>query len=220
MGLITASLASNVPNTISQYLTLQHPPLLLTCHAILSIVPDAALVIHSTNVHYRKRYVEGPPSTGTLATEQKLHLMRHQTKGILTVPNVEFGCGHNNGNFTDHRISGMLGVGYRTISLVRHLGSRFSYCIDTIFDTNYSHKKFLGNIGPKMERDSTPLEVINGRCYVELQGISIGEKWLDIHPSVFRGTSKERSGVVIDSGFPATWLVKEAYKTHREVQNL
>ncbi|GKV18139.1 hypothetical protein SLEP1_g28561 [Rubroshorea leprosula] len=160
-----------------------------------------------------------PPSTGILAMEQVT--FETSDEGIITVPNVVFGCGHNNGNFKDGRTSGVLGLGYKPVSLVSHLGSRFSYCISNLFDTTYSHNKLVLGSGAKLEGYSTPLEVINGHYYIDLQGISIGEKRLDIDPSIFKTKSKNRSGVIIDSGSPATWLVKEAYETlQSEVQNL
>ncbi|GLT49603.1 hypothetical protein SLA2020_231510 [Shorea laevis] len=168
---------------------------------------------------YSQTYVKGPPSTGILAMEQVT--FETSDEGIVTVPNVAFGCGHNNGNFKDDRTSGVLGLGYKPVSLVSHLGSRFSYCISNVFDTTYSHNKLVLGSGAKFEGYSTPLEVINGHYYIDLQGISIGEKRLDIDPSIFKTKSKSRSGVIIDSGSPATWLVKEAYETlQSEVQNL
>ncbi|XP_056172594.1 aspartic proteinase CDR1-like [Syzygium oleosum] len=61
-------------------------------------------------------------------------------------------------------------------------GSKFSYCIGNINDPQYQYNELsLGN-GAIMEGDSTTLETYRGLYYLDLQGISVGEKKLQIDP--------------------------------------
>ncbi|XP_031274328.1 aspartyl protease AED1-like [Pistacia vera] len=63
-----------------------------------------------------------------------------------------------------------------------------------------------------LEGAATPLTNYNGIYYVDLVGISLGDKRLDIDPNLFkRSTSYRKDEVAIDTGSPYTWLVSEAF---------
>ncbi|XP_030465862.1 aspartic proteinase CDR1-like [Syzygium oleosum] len=167
---------------------------------------------------YNQTYYDGPSSRGVLSKDQ----LTFETwdDGAITVPDVVFGCGHENGKFKDGRITGILGLGARMISLASRLGSRFSYCIGNLMDPSYAYNHLILGEGAIFEGYSTPLEVVNGLYYVTLEGISIGQKRLDIDRNAFRRT-RRYDGVVIDSGSPMTWLVEGAAQAvHSEVRSL
>ncbi|GAV74993.1 Asp domain-containing protein [Cephalotus follicularis] len=168
---------------------------------------------------YNQTYLNGAPSVGIIATEH----MAFETsdEGSVVVPNVLFGCGHENGNFIDHQLTGVLGLGFGKTSLVTKLGTKFSYCIANIYDPSYSHSKLIIGNHARIEGDSTPLEVIYGNYYLTLESISVGGKMLDIDPNVFKMKIRGKSGVVIDSGSSGSWLVKDVFEALRhEVESL
>lgn len=57
------------------------------------------------------------------------------------------------------------------------------------------------------EGDSTPMYVIDGSYYVTLEGISLGEKMLDIDPNLFKkNDTRSDDGVFVNSDTTLTWL--------------
>ncbi|EOY31548.1 Eukaryotic aspartyl protease family protein, putative [Theobroma cacao] len=168
---------------------------------------------------YNQIYVHGDPSVGILAREQLI--FKTSDEGSAAIPDVIFGCSQENGNFKDRQISGVIGLGFKKLSLAAQLGSNFSYCIGSVFDPNYSHNKLILGNGAVLQGDSTPLEVIDGQYYVTLEGISVGEKRLTIDSSIFKRKMWKKSGVIIDSGSATTWLVQQGFEALRnEVQSL
>ncbi|XP_022731223.1 aspartic proteinase CDR1 [Durio zibethinus] len=168
---------------------------------------------------YNQTYIQGTPSVGILSKEQ--FIFKTSDEGSAPIPDVIFGCSHENGNFKDHQISGVIGLGFKKLSLIAQLGSKFSYCIGNVFDPNYIHNKLILGDGAMFEGDSTPLEVIDGRYYITLEGISVGEKRLIIDSNIFKRKTWKKSGVIIDSGSSTTWLVQEGFEALRnEVQSL
>lgn len=158
---------------------------------------------------YNQTYIRGPSASGVLATEQLI--FKTSDEGKIRVQDVVFGCGHDNGKFEDRHLSGVFGLGFSRLSLVSQLGSTFSYCVGNLNDPYYFHNKLVLGHGARIEGDSTPLEVINGRYYITLEAISIGGKMLDIDPDIFTRKTWDNGGVIIDSGSSATWLVKAGY---------
>ncbi|XVE98649.1 hypothetical protein REPUB_Repub03eG0125100 [Reevesia pubescens] len=168
---------------------------------------------------YNQTYIQGNPSVGILAKEQLI--FKTSDEGSAAIPDVIFGCSHEDWNFKDHQISGVIGLGFKKLSLVAQLGFKFSYCIGSVHDANYSHNKLILGNGAMFEGDSTPLEVIGGQYYLTLEGISVGEKRLIIDSNIFRRKMWKRSGVIIDSGSATSWLVQEGFEALRnEVQSL
>ncbi|KAK1582384.1 hypothetical protein Q3G72_014473 [Acer saccharum] len=85
-------------------------------------------------------------------------------------------------------------------------------------ECNYSVTLVLG--GAVIEGYSTPLEIANGLYYLILEGISIGEKRVEIDSEIFKRTSSN-DGVFIDSGSTYTWLTPTAYQAvRREIEGL
>ncbi|KAK3012685.1 hypothetical protein RJ639_008897 [Escallonia herrerae] len=57
--------------------------------------------------------------------------------------------------------------------------------------------------GARLHGDSMPLDVYNDFYYLSFEGISVGNKRLDIDPKTFERTQTGYGGVIIDSG--AMW---------------
>ncbi|KAI9192816.1 hypothetical protein LWI28_028057 [Acer negundo] len=165
---------------------------------------------------YNLTYIDGVSSSGILARET----LTFQTsdEGRISIPSTIFGCSHSNGKFHDSQLTGVFGLGFGKLSLVSQLASTFSYCIGNLQDPNYIHNKLVLGDGARIEGDSTPLEVINGRYYITLEGISVGERKVDIDPNIFKRKTHigKDGGVVIDTGSPATWLVTAGFEALRD----
>ncbi|PKI78536.1 hypothetical protein CRG98_001094, partial [Punica granatum] len=159
---------------------------------------------------YNQTYYDGPSSKGELAREQLM--FRTSDDGTVAVSNVVFGCGHENGKYWDEKFTGVLGLGSQLISVPSRLGSGFSYCIGNLFDQQYAYNKLILGEGAIIEGDSTPVKIIDGLYHITLEGISFGEKMLDIDLGVFSHRTQRIGNSIIDSGTTVTWLVLGAYK--------
>ncbi|KAL9445517.1 hypothetical protein AB3S75_018505 [Citrus x aurantiifolia] len=172
---------------------------------------------------YNIRYTNGPDSQGTIGSEQ--FNFETSDEGKTFLDDVGFGCSHNNAHFSDEQFTGVFGLGPATSSthsLVEKVGSKFSYCIGNLNYFEYAYNMLILGEGAILEGDSTPMSVIDGSYYVTLEGISLGEKMLDIDPNLFKKNDTwSDAGVFIDSGTTLTWLVPSAYQTLRkEVEDL
>ncbi|KAK4755541.1 hypothetical protein SAY87_009298 [Trapa incisa] len=168
---------------------------------------------------YYQAYLDGPYSKGELAREQLV--FETSDDGRVTVSDVVFGCGHENGKFQDEKFTGVLGLGSRLISVQARLGSAFSYCIGSLFNPNYRYNKLILGEGAIMEGDSTPMRVdIDGLYHITLESISFRGKFLEIDNRFF-GRSRRSGNSVVDSGTTITWLEQGAYRAlFKEVKNL
>ncbi|KAJ7955697.1 Eukaryotic aspartyl protease family protein [Quillaja saponaria] len=120
--------------------------------------------------------------------------------------------------FVDKRHAGVFGLAYRITSIVHKLGDqgskKFSYCIGNLTDPDYGYNTLTLGDGAEVEGDSTPLDVYGGHYHVSLDGISLGEKRLEIDPNTFelnRTAIMVKTGVTIDTGTPYTWLAPAAF---------
>ncbi|XP_021668888.2 aspartic proteinase CDR1 [Hevea brasiliensis] len=168
---------------------------------------------------YKQTYVDGLPSVGVLATEQLV--FQNSDGGTNAVPDVVFGCSHENGNYKDRRFTGVFGLGNEITSFVTQMGSKYSYCIGNITDPNYRYNHLVLGDGANIEGYSTPIEVIGGHYYITLEGISVGEKRLVIDYSNAFSWEEKRKRVIIDSGTAITWLAENVYRAlDNEVRSL
>ncbi|KAJ4709581.1 aspartic proteinase CDR1-like [Melia azedarach] len=178
--------------------------------------------LFSNECMYRIKYVKGPDSQGTIATEQ--FGFETSDEGKIFVNDATFGCSHSNSDFEDEQFSGVfgLGTGIPSLSLVQKFGSKFSYCIGNFNDPEYRYNMLILGEGAIIEGDSTPVNVIDGTYYISLEAISIGEKMLDIDPNIFKKRTRwDEDGVFIDSGTSFTWLAPRAFQTlRRQIENL
>ncbi|KAK2971942.1 hypothetical protein RJ640_004962 [Escallonia rubra] len=137
-----------------------------------------------------------------------------------TISNMLFGCGHAVENFSDEQARGVLGLGAGPTSVTKQIGSRFSYCIGNISNPEDTDGQLI--IGDKaiIDGNLTQLDVYKGFYYLTLQGISFGDKPLDIDPKIFQRNREGRGGVIIDSGMTLTILDELAFgPLKNEVQN-
>ncbi|XVE98834.1 hypothetical protein REPUB_Repub03eG0142800 [Reevesia pubescens] len=147
---------------------------------------------------------------GVLATEQ--FTFESFDDGHTLVPNVSFGCSTNSRDNSLSQFNGIFGLGNSPTSLVTKLGNKFSYCIGNINDPEYSYNRLIIADWANIEGYSTPLETYNGFYYVSLETISIGEKTLNIDPTVFKRTLEGDGGVIIDSGAELSYLLEVEYR--------
>lgn len=168
---------------------------------------------------YYQTYLDGPSSRGELAKERLV--FETSDDGIVTVSDVVFGCGHENGKFQDEKFTGVLGLGSRLISVEARLGFAFSYCIGSIFDPHYRYNKLILGEGAIIEGDSTPMRIgADGLYHITLESISFGEKLLEIDHGFFSRSWRSGNSVV-DSGTTITWLEQGAYRVlFKEVKDL
>ncbi|XP_010541194.2 PREDICTED: aspartyl protease UND-like, partial [Tarenaya hassleriana] len=174
-------------------------------HAMPQLVYDPEAEICRYYLEYQDQ-----TSTGGVLAMEKL-TFRTADGGLASIPDVVFGCGHDNSG-SYNLYSGVLGLGPGRFSVVKKFGSRFSYCFGTLTDLNYHHNILILGEGAVMDGDPTPLEIFEDRYYLNLQAISVGEKQLEMDPDVFERT-RFGSGTVIDTGCSVTILVREAYET-------
>ncbi|KAG5524861.1 hypothetical protein RHGRI_031508 [Rhododendron griersonianum] len=168
---------------------------------------------------YHRKYVDTTSTRGTLGIEE----LRFMTSdgGTSGVSDVVFGCGVENHAITEVA-NGILGLSPQKESLVSQMGSsQFSYCIGNLDDPHYEYNHLIIGDGAKIEGYSTPLEVFDNTYYLTLEGISVGDKQLDIDPKIFRRSASGDGGVFIDSGTAATFLTRAGYDPLRaEVRSL
>ena len=170
------------------------------------------IICRAPHCGFKLYYGDGTAVSGFLGTEKIT--FETSDEGITSVPSLVFGCETdvvNNLGVLGGQISGILGLGAEEISLANQLGSKFSYCIGSIWDPQYIYNQLIFGEGAKTEGSTTFLEIIGSFYYIRLDSISVGEKMLDISPQVFELTKDGTRGVIIDSGSTLTYLPKAAF---------
>uniref|UniRef100_M1DYE1 Aspartyl protease family protein n=1 Tax=Solanum tuberosum TaxID=4113 RepID=M1DYE1_SOLTU len=137
----------------------------------------------------------------------------------VSIPNIVFGCGHDNGGTFTNTTSGIIGLGGGNVSIVNQMHQqiigKFSYCLiplESLLDNSNatSHINF-GNctivFGPDVV--STPLikKESSTFYYLNLKGISIGNKTLEfISSPISQPAGYDRGNIIIDSGTTLTYV--------------
>ncbi|XWS08281.1 hypothetical protein CRYUN_Cryun41cG0066400 [Craigia yunnanensis] len=133
------------------------------------------------------------------------------------VPSYTFGClQKTTGNSVPQQ--GLLGLGRGPLSLLsqtQHLyKSTFSYCLPSFRSLSFSGSLRLGPVGQPLRIKYTPL-LKNPRrpslYFVNLIGIRVGRRIVDIPPNALAFNPTTGSGTIIDSGTVFTRLVEPAY---------
>ncbi|XP_030546689.2 aspartic proteinase CDR1-like [Rhodamnia argentea] len=188
----TSSTYTNV-SCLSEYCdTLHHP----TCD-------------ERKNCKYVVEYVGAPRTEGILARESLI--FDTSDEGLLTIPNVIFGCSHESREKPDS-VMGVFGLNSNKLSVATQLGNKFSYCVGKVKDPSYEYNQLILGEGAILEGDSTPLDLYKGFYFVTLEGISLGGALLDIPRAVFERTASGNGGVMIDSGGESSVLTQRAYE--------
>ncbi|GLT45990.1 hypothetical protein SLA2020_197820 [Shorea laevis] len=138
------------------------------------------------------------------------------------VPGYTFGC-IQKATGSSVPPQGLIGLGRGPLSLLSQTQglyqSTFSYCLPDFRSLNFSGSLRLGPIGQPMRIKFTPL-LKNPRrpslYYVNLVGIRVGRKIVDIPPAALGFDVTTGAGTIIDSGTVFTRLVAPAYTAVRD----
>ncbi|GAV75282.1 Asp domain-containing protein [Cephalotus follicularis] len=138
------------------------------------------------------------------------------------VPNYTFGCVLKTTG-SSMPAQGLLGLGRGSLSFLSQTQflyqSTFSYCLPGFKALNFSGSLRLGPTGQPQTIKYTPL-LKNPRrpslYYVNLIGIRVGRKIVDVPPSALAFNTTSGAGTIIDSGTVYTRLVTTAYTAVRD----
>ncbi|KAK9215323.1 hypothetical protein WN944_007328 [Citrus x changshan-huyou] len=177
---------------------------------------------------YDWKYKKGSGTKGVLSSESFTFPGDKNTS--LTFANVTFGCGYDNQNVSfggymgsDNIIAVVFGLGEGQLSILRQLepetNLRFSYCLRLYPTTDGSNTTYL-RFGPdaqikgdnKRKVQTIKLNPSLPGYFVNVTGISVEGKRLEIDPALFQLKQGGSGGFAIDSGVGPTLLVPEAYE--------
>ncbi|KAM7263702.1 hypothetical protein ACFE04_001385 [Oxalis oulophora] len=187
-----------------------------SCNALNS--NERRCEVNKNTCAYSYSYGDRSFTKGQIATEK---FRIGSTKGFsVSIPNIVFGCGHNNGGTFDGFGSGIVGLGGGSLSLVSQLSDsingKFSYCLmPEGSGSNVTSKISFGAnsivSGPKVV--STPLidKEPSTYYYLTLEGISVGKNRLAYSPD-FPMSEIEDGNIIIDSGTTLTLLSSGFYE--------
>ncbi|KAK6933981.1 Xylanase inhibitor, N-terminal [Dillenia turbinata] len=139
-----------------------------------------------------------------------------------SVPGYTFGCIQKTaGNSVPPQ--GLLGLSRGPLSLLAQTDnlykSTFSYCLPSFKSPNFSGSLRLGPVAQPIRIKYTSLLKNPRRSslyYVNLVGIRVGRRILDIPPSAFAFNATTGAGTIFDSGTVFTRLVEPAYTALRD----
>ncbi|KAJ8774174.1 hypothetical protein K2173_009605 [Erythroxylum novogranatense] len=138
------------------------------------------------------------------------------------VPNYTFGCIQKTTG-SSAPPQGLLGLGRGPLSLLSQTQnlyqSTFSYCLPNFRSLNFSGSLRLGPNGQPQRIKTTPLLKSPRRSslyYVNLIGIRVGRKIVDIPASALAFNATTGAGTIFDSGTVYTRLVAPAYAAVRD----
>ncbi|OIT20545.1 aspartic proteinase cdr1 [Nicotiana attenuata] len=165
----------------------------------------------SRRCDYTLNYVTGK-TEGHLASEVVTFQSKNESEE--TIKRLVFGCSSISRGVD--RCSGVLGLGQRPVSLVSQQNyTGFSYCIGNISDVNYDSNALVLGDKPIIEEISTPIFMVLGKYYINLERISVGDKFLDIDPSILKRIDYQ-GGMFVDSGATSSYLPEIAFKKLKE----
>ncbi|XP_044482119.1 protein ASPARTIC PROTEASE IN GUARD CELL 2-like [Mangifera indica] len=144
-----------------------------------------------------------------------------------------FGCGFDDRNIsfgdeTPNNVTAeIMGLGYGPRSILNQLrqytGLRFAYCLPSWKEPNrtYTYICFGNNAifrGDLLSRVQSTRMMLRRSAlyYVNMLGISIEGRRLNINPAVFQLNPNGTDGFGMDSGSPQTYLATSTYVTLRE----
>ncbi|CAM8886732.1 unnamed protein product [Rhodiola kirilowii] len=165
------------------------------------------------NCIYTVSYLDGTSSNGFMSFEQVT--IGTSDEGLMKIPSVVVGCANQNKavlkDGQQGQISGILGLGSRSESLIHKVGKRFSYCVGNINDVAYPFNHLALGEAARLEGYSTPMHLGAHDYLITLEGISLGDKRLGVTRETFQGGQWVRAGVMIDTGTTYTYLATQGY---------
>nr|XP_004244683.2 aspartic proteinase CDR1-like [Solanum lycopersicum] len=189
----------------------------INCHNKLC----QGLLCDNNTCNYEVRYGDRSHTMGDLSIET-FTFASTSTQNV-SIPNIVFGCGHNNGGTFSNATSGIFGLGGGNVSIVNQMHNeikgKFSYCLiplELLLDSSNatSHINFGDNAvvsGPDVI--STPVYKKESPTfyYLNLKGVSIGNKTLGFISSPSSRPEYDRGNIIIDSGTMLTYVPDEFY---------
>ncbi|XP_022769957.1 aspartyl protease family protein 2-like [Durio zibethinus] len=164
---------------------------------------------------YDYRYADGTRVVGIFGNDTVKVRLRGGQK--IKVTDVMVGCSETiRGNF--HDIDGVLGLGFNqhsfAVKVARKFGHKFSYClVDHLSPSSLVNFLVFGEVAaspvPKMQYTELILGILNPYYAVNVSGISINGKMLDIPSNAWDINGD--GGVIMDSGSSLTYLVKPVF---------
>ncbi|XP_060182608.1 aspartic proteinase CDR1-like [Lycium barbarum] len=173
---------------------------------------------------YQMSYGDQSHTIGDLAFEK--FTLPCTSGNNVDIPNVVFGCGHDNGGTFNNYTSGIIGLGGGAISIINQLDNeingKFSYCLipialDSSISNVTSHINFGSSaivFGPNVV--STPLIKMDPSTfyYLNLEGVSVGNMMVEFKSSKTGSSYAAVDGqgnIIIDSGTTLTLLPNNFY---------
>ncbi|GFP88586.1 aspartic proteinase cdr1 [Phtheirospermum japonicum] len=162
------------------------------------------------NCLYTETYGDGSSTYGLLANETITLPSTSNNGGGVSLPNITFGCGFQNGGLFGGGESGIVGLGGGNVSLIRQLGplaqGKFSYCLVPLSSGGSSPSRLNFGANAVVSGNgvvSTPLvrKQPDTFYFLTLEGITVGNKRLDYYDG----------NVIIDSGTTLTLLPFHLY---------
>ncbi|XP_019152430.1 PREDICTED: aspartic proteinase CDR1-like [Ipomoea nil] len=139
------------------------------------------------------------------------------TIGDGSFTNVIFGCGDNN-VFFPNVTSGVVGLGYSSVSIVKQLGNKirgkFAYCLSPQPDSKSYICFGTDAIVSGPDAVSTPIAVSLDKTtyyWLSLESISAGDKNFPVKQSSTSDTSGQTGNVIIDSGTTLTIIPADVF---------
>ncbi|KAL1321119.1 hypothetical protein HN51_065852 [Arachis hypogaea] len=164
-------------------------------------------------------YADNSSASGTLAYETLV--FETSDEGSIQIPNIEFGCGRDIVYNNDPGYNGILGLNNAPMSLASQIGHKFSYCIGSLADKSSNYNQLILGEGADLEGYPTHFQALRGMYYITMEGISIGERRLDIAPATFEIKENGAGGVIIDTGSTLTYLPDDVQNLlYKEVRNI
>ncbi|XP_022958872.1 aspartic proteinase CDR1-like [Cucurbita moschata] len=165
---------------------------------------------------YSISYGDGSHSNGDIAADT---LTMDSTSGRpVAFPRIAIGCGHDNAGSFDSKVSGIVGLGHGSASLIQQMGpatgGKFSYCLAPIGNSHDSTYLNFGSnaIVSGSGAVSTPIYTSEGdfeTFYVlKIEAMSVGSNKFDFTSSLPFGTN---GNIIIDSGTTLTFLPSDTY---------
>ncbi|KAG6574810.1 Aspartic proteinase CDR1, partial [Cucurbita argyrosperma subsp. sororia] len=165
---------------------------------------------------YSISYGDGSHSNGDIAVDT---LTMDSTSGRpVAFPRTAIGCGHDNAGSFDSKVSGIVGLGHGSASLIQQMGpatgGKFSYCLAPVGNSHDSSYLNFGSnaIVSGSGAVSTPFYTSEGKYetfYVlNIEAMSVGSNKFDYSSSSPFGTN---GNIIIDSGTTLTFLPSDTY---------
>lgn len=183
------------------------------CH----LLDTTSCVPPSNKCNYTYGYASTSLTKGVLATETLT--FASAVGPPVKLPNVVFGCGHNNtGVFNDNEM-GLVGLGKGPASLISQIGTsfggrRFSQCLVPFHTPPTVASKMSFGKGSEVSGPgtvTTSLVALQDPTYyfVTLDGITVGSTYLPFNSSGAGAITK--GNMFLDSGTPPTIVPRDFY---------